>query len=221
VVNGSLRDRAASRIALPPTMPSGSGCVLVVDDDPIVRAGWSAVLGRQSWVEQCLSVAGLHQAVDQVLLHRPEVALIGLFLDDGHGVEVCRRLRELDPELRVLLVTEEHGLPLRAARAAGAAGLMQRGAGVEALVDAVWRVSIGQQAYAEVPARTTASSRLSRRERTVLCMLAGGASNVEIASALNLSPHTIKEYTQTVFRKLGVRNRVEAATTATRLGYSD
>jgi DNA-binding NarL/FixJ family response regulator len=55
----------------------------------------------------------------------------------------------------------------------------------------------------------------------VLSLLARGASNVEIAGALHLSPHTIKEYTQAVFRKLGVRNRVEAATAAARLGYSD
>lgn len=216
MVNLSVEDRPAR---LP--LAAVGRRVLVIDADPIIRAGWSAVLGAQPWVDRCIGAADLASAAEQMRLHSPDVALVGLFLDDEHGIEVCRRLRELDPELPVMLVTEGRGLPLGSARAAGAAGIMHRGTGVEVLVEAVWRVAEGHHSFPDAASRAVGSSRLSRRERTVLSLLAAGASNVEIASALHLSPHTIKEYTQAVFRKLGVRNRVEAATAAARLGYAD
>jgi ATP/maltotriose-dependent transcriptional regulator MalT len=59
---------------------------------------------------------------------------------------------------------------------------------------------------------------LSERERTVLELLAGGATNPEIADSLHLSKHTVKEHTSAVYRKLGVRNRTEAVRRAQRLG---
>ena len=59
---------------------------------------------------------------------------------------------------------------------------------------------------------------LSEREREVLALMAAGSTNPEIAAALHLSPHTVKEHTSSVYRKLGVRNRIEAVQRAQRLG---
>jgi DNA-binding NarL/FixJ family response regulator len=203
------------------TDPPFEGCsVLVVDADPIVRAGWRAVLGAQPWVGRCAAAADLAGSIEELNGFPFDIALVGLFLEDEHGVEICLRLREQDPALKVVLVTDA-GLPIRAARAAGACGLLHRGWPLDAIVDAVTRAADGEQAFPAPSSRAIGASRLSRRERTVLRLLARGASNVEIAGALHLSPHTIKEYTQAVFRKLGVRNRVEAATAAARLGYAD
>ena len=61
---------------------------------------------------------------------------------------------------------------------------------------------------------------LSQREREVLDLIAGGSTNREIAAALHLSPHTIKEHTSALYRKLGARNRAEAVQRAQRLGLS-
>jgi DNA-binding NarL/FixJ family response regulator len=195
--------------------------VLVIDGDPIVRAGWGSVLGAQPWVGRCRAAPDLAGAIDALHGFVFDIALVGLFLEDEHGVEICLRLREQDPALKVMLVADAAGLPIRAARAAGACGLVHRGWSLETIVDSVCRAAEGQPAFPTPSSRAVGASRLSRRERTVLSLLARGASNVEIAGALHLSPHTIKEYTQAVFRKLGVRNRVEAATTAARLGYAD
>lgn len=202
--------------------PSPAGhAVLVIDGDPIVRAGWRSVLGAQAWVARSRAAADLAGAIAELQAGSFDIALVGLFLEEEYGVEICLRLRDLDPDLKVVLVAEATGLPIRAARAAGACGLVHRGWPLEAIVGAVCRAADGEPAFPEPASRAVGASRLSRRERTVLSLLAGGASNVEIAGALHLSPHTIKEYTQGVFRKLGVRNRAEAASAAARLGYSD
>jgi DNA-binding NarL/FixJ family response regulator len=204
------------------TDPPLEGCsVLVVDADPIMRAGWGSVLGAQPWVGRCASAPDLAGAIAELAGFPFDIALVGLFLEDEHGVEICLRLRDQDPALKVVLVTDAAGLPIRAARAAGACGLVHRGWTLDAIVDAVTRAADGEQAFPAPSSRAVGACRLSRRERTVLSLLARGASNVEIAGVLHLSPHTIKEYTQAVFRKLGVRNRVEAATAAARLGYAD
>jgi DNA-binding NarL/FixJ family response regulator len=220
LVDVSLADPAMVHAVVPGPQPEGSA-VLVVDGDPIVGAGFRAVLGAEPWVSRCVVATGLDEALAELDRSPFDVALVGLFLEDQHGIEICQRLREQDPDLRVMLVSDASGLPVRAARAAGACGLMHRGWAIDAILDAVWRAADGQLAFPAPAARPAGACRLSRRERTVLSLLARGASNVEIAGALHLSPHTIKEYTQAVFRKLGVRNRVEAATAAARLGYAD
>jgi DNA-binding NarL/FixJ family response regulator len=202
--------------------PSPTGrAVLVVDGDPIVGAGWRSVLGAQPWVARSRVAADLAGAIVELQAGSFDIALVGLFLEAEHGVDICLRLRVQDPDLKVVLVTEASGLPIRAARAAGACGLVHRGWSLDAIVGAVRRAADGEAAFPEPASRAVGVCRLSRRERTVLSLLAGGASNVEIAGALHLSPHTIKEYTQGVFRKLGVRNRAEAASAAARLGYAD
>ena len=195
--------------------------VLVVDGDGIARAGWSALLSAQDWIDGCLTTASVDQALEIIRRQRVDVAVIDLFLADAHGMDVCRRLLEEPTAPRALLVAERDGRPIGAARAAGASGLVYRGSSVDEMLGAVARIAAGGQAFQGHATTVGSDCRLSRRERTVLRMLAGGASNVEIAARLHLSPHTIKEYTQTVFRKLGVRNRVEAATTAARLGYAE
>jgi DNA-binding NarL/FixJ family response regulator len=200
--------------------PAGRA-VLVVDGDPIVRAGWHSVLGAQPWVARSRVAADLAGAIVELQAGSFDIALVGLFLEAEHGVEICLRLRAQDPDLKVVLVTEASGLPIRAARAAGACGLVHRGWSLDAIVGAVCRAADGEPAFPEPASRAVGACRLSRRERAVLSLLAGGASNVEIAGVLHLSPHTIKEYTQGVFRKLGVRNRAEAASAAARLGYAE
>ena len=66
--------------------------------------------------------------------------------------------------------------------------------------------------------RRRGALRLSDRERSVLSLIASGATNPEIAEALHLSKHTVKEHTSAVYRKLGVRNRAQAVQRAERLG---
>jgi DNA-binding NarL/FixJ family response regulator len=79
-------------------------------------------------------------------------------------------------------------------------------------------VSRGMTVFA--PRREHPSARLSEREREVLTLMASGATNREIAERLYLSPHTVKEHTSALYRKLRVRNRAEAVRRAERLGLT-
>jgi two-component system response regulator DesR len=78
-------------------------------------------------------------------------------------------------------------------------------------------VALGMEVFTPQPTRP-ASAPLSGREREVLAEIASGATNREIGSRLYLSPHTVKEHTSAIYRKLGVRNRAEAVKHAQRLG---
>jgi DNA-binding NarL/FixJ family response regulator len=99
------------------------------------------------------------------------------------------------------------------ARAAGAAGFISKDWSAVDVVRAVRRVSQGHEVFAEAPL----DSPLSEREQEVLSLIATGSTNKEIAGHLHLSPHTVKEHTSAIYRKLGVRNRAEATRQAQRL----
>ena len=102
------------------------------------------------------------------------------------------------------------------ARAAGASGFVSKDWGAADVVRAVRMVALGQEVFA--PAPDGADVALSPREREVVTHISHGATNAEIARTLFLSPHTVKEHTSAIYRKLGVRNRAEAVKAAQRLG---
>jgi two-component system response regulator DesR len=102
-----------------------------------------------------------------------------------------------------------------AARAAGAAGLLAKDEPADRIAEAVGRVGAGERVFARFERQ---NALLSDRERDVLALIAAGATNPEIALALHLSRHTVKEHTSSLYRRLGVRNRVEAVRQAQRLG---
>jgi DNA-binding NarL/FixJ family response regulator len=99
------------------------------------------------------------------------------------------------------------------ARTAGAAGFISKDWSAVDVVRAVRRVWQGHEVFAEAPL----DSPLSDREQEVLSLIATGSTNKEIAGRLHLSPHTVKEHTSAIYRKLGVRNRAEATRQAQRL----
>jgi DNA-binding NarL/FixJ family response regulator len=195
--------------------------LVVLEADQIACAGWRVTLASEDWVSMCVGTTSVAVFLKEIEAMHADVAVVGLSLgNEEHGADVCRLLTQKHPDVRVIIACDTDLLPVTAARAAGASGLVHRAWPVERLLSAVREVARGGLALAGTPVRAAAGSRLSRRELTVLRLLATGASNTEIAGMLNLSRHTVKEYTQTLFRKLGVRNRVEAATAAARLGYA-
>jgi two-component system response regulator DesR len=190
--------------------------VLVVDDHDVVHWGFRLMLGEQPWVERFLSARNGQEAEEMARRYAPHVALVDLFLGGESGAEVCERLRAASPVTRVLLISGAGRISPSAARAAGASGFVSKDwdAGVGAR--AVRMVGVGVTVFE--PQREAAPTLLSEREREVLDLIAQGATNPEIAKRLFLSPHTVKEHTSTLYRKLKVRNRAEAVQRAQRLG---
>ena len=99
---------------------------------------------------------------------------------------------------------------------AGASGFVSKDWGAPDVVEAVRMVGLGMDVF--TPIEDPDQVPLSKRERDVVGLIASGATNREIAERLYLSPHTVKEYTSSVYRKLGVRNRAEAVKRAQRIG---
>jgi two-component system response regulator DesR len=187
--------------------------VLVVDDHDVVQWGFRLLLERQSWVERCLAASSGAEAVQVCRKVKPEVALVDMLLGTESGAEVCEEIHQVSPDTRVLLISGAGIISPNVARAAGAAGFISKDWSAVDVVRAVRRVSQGHEVFAEAPL----DSPLSEREQEVLSLIATGSTNKEIASHLHLSPHTVKEHTSAIYRKLGVRNRAEATRQAQRL----
>ena len=190
--------------------------VLVVDDHDVVHWGFRLLLERQSWVESCAAATNGEDALREAARTRPHVALVDLFLAGESGAEVAEELRRAQPAMKILLISGAGRISPAVARAAGASGFVSKDWGAADVVRAVRMVAIGQEVF--VPAPSSNGTELSPREREVVGHIAGGATNAEIARALFLSPHTVKEHTSSIYRKLGVRNRAEAVKAAQRLG---
>ena len=190
--------------------------VLVVDDHDVVHWGFKLMLGEQPWVERFLSARSGDEAVELAARYEPHVALVDLFLGEESGAEVCERLRATSPVTRVLLISGAGRISPSAARAAGASGFVSKDWAAGDVARAVRMVGLGMTVFE--PQREAAPGLLTEREKEVLDLVAQGATNPEIARQLFLSPHTVKEHTSSLYRKLKVRNRAEAVQRAQRMG---
>jgi two-component system response regulator DesR len=190
--------------------------VLVVDDHDVVHWGFRMLLTEQPWVERCLAARTGAEALELVRGFEPHVALVDLFLAGESGAELCEKLRASSPRTRILLISGAGRMSPAAARAAGASGFVSKDWQASEIVAAVRMVGQGMTMFppkAEQPAPL-----LSEREREVLDLIAAGSTNREIAERLYLSPHTVKEHTSALYRKLRARNRAEAVQRAQRIG---
>jgi DNA-binding NarL/FixJ family response regulator len=192
--------------------------VLVVDDRDVVEWGFRLLLTEQPWVERCLTARGFDEALALVRRYEPHVALVDLFVGEESGAELCEAIRRESPVTRVLLISGAGWISPQAAKAAGASGFVSKDWSADDVAMAVRMVGKGMTVFA--PRQEQPATPLSDREREVLTLMSSGATNKEIAERLYLSPHTVKEHTSALYRKLGVRNRAEAVQRAERLGLS-
>jgi DNA-binding NarL/FixJ family response regulator len=210
----SVPDVSPSRIA------SGSGerklRVLVVDDHEVVHWGLRLMLGEQPWVERCLSARNGTEAMALLTRYQPHVALVDLFVGQESGAEICERLRAASPNTNVLLISGAGRISPNAARAAGAAGFISKDWPAADIAGAVRMVGLGMTVFR--PHEAPTGPVLTDRELEVLDLIGSGSTNREIAEQLFLAPHTGKEHTSSLYRKLSVRNRAEAVQKAQRLG---
>lgn len=190
--------------------------VLVVDDHEVVHWGFRLMLGEQPWVERCLSARTGDEALALAQRYAPDVALVDLFMGDESGADICERLRARSPGTRVLLISGAGRIMPTAAKAAGAAGFVSKDWPASDIAAAVRMVGLGMSVFR--PNESPPGPALTDREREVLDLIARGSTNREIAGDLFLSPHTIKEHTSSLYRKLKARNRAEAVQKAQRLG---
>jgi DNA-binding NarL/FixJ family response regulator len=198
--------------------------VVIADDQPMMRAGFKAVLEATGDIQVVAEASNGEEAVRAAGEHSPDVVLMDIRMPVMDGIEATRRL----PRQRVLILTT-FGLDqyiLEALRA-GASGFLLKDAPTQEVVaavravaagDAVLSAAVTRQLLDQVARRLPAAvsrrpdeiDRLTEREQEVLRMLANGLSNAEIAAALVVSEATIKSHVSHLLGKLGLRDRVQA-----------
>lgn len=214
--------------------------VVLVDDQPLFRAGVAAVVDSQSDLRVVGEAGTGAEAIELLDRVDADVVLLDIRMPDVDGAEAARRL--LSPEraarrprpLRIIVLTT-FGLDERARAAidVGASGFLLKDASPEFLVAAIRAVQAGSAVAATgdlaALVRSGAASRealappaglatLSDRERLVFDAAIEGLSNAEIAARLYLSESTVKTHVSSVLAKLGVRDRVQLVVLAHRHG---
>jgi two-component system response regulator DesR len=190
--------------------------VLVADEQEIVHWGFRSLLTSQDWVERYLAAQTAEEAIELVRAHEPHVAMIDVMVGDDSGAVLCQRIREVCPRTRVLLMSRNGRITAQSARAAGAFGSVPKDWSAQDLAGAARMVALGMTVFA--PDRDQPGALLSERERQVLHLIAAGSTNREIAERLFLSPHTVKDHTSTLYKKVKAKNRADAIQRAQRLG---
>ncbi len=192
--------------------------VLVADDHDVVHWGFRLLLERQPWVERCAAAGSAEEALELAEKIHPDVALVDLFLGEQSGADLTAELKARSPETKVLLISGAGTVSRAVARAAGASGFVSKDWGAPDVVKAVRMVALGMEVFGDQGVDEQPPPQLTSREREVLHEIATGATNREIGDRLYLSPHTIKEHTSSIYRKLEVRNRAAAVKRAQQIG---
>jgi DNA-binding NarL/FixJ family response regulator len=190
--------------------------VLLVDDEDVIHWGFRTLLADETWVERFDAAYTADAAIELAIRYEPHVALIDLMLGGESGADVCESVREVSPETRVLLMSGVERISSQSARSVGASGFVSKNWGARDIAGAARMVGLGMTVFTSEGQHPP--NLLTEREREVLGMIAGGATNREIAERLFLSPHTVKDHTSTLYKKMNARNRAEAIVRAQRLG---
>jgi DNA-binding NarL/FixJ family response regulator len=200
---------------------------LIVDDQPVVRAGVARILGPDDGFEIVAECDDGDQVLEAVFAHAPDLVLMDVRMRRVDGVTAIRRLRDSSDQPPVLILTTfDDDDALWGALDAGAAGFILKDAPAEDVLAAARAVAGGAawldprvaprvlNAFrANIRPRMAEAARvdqLTEREHEVLRHMARGATNAEIASLLIVSEATVKTYVGAIFAKLGVRDRAAA-----------
>ena len=199
--------------AAPPeaeALPDSSVRALVIDAHAPSRIGLAALLEEQAWIERCLLAADSQESVALTRRHRPDVAILDISQTGPFAGSVTAMIREAHPGVQILLSSRCRTSPGAPPASLGAVGFLPAGVSSEDVVDQVRAAVLGGEPLDFDPP-APAGPVLSDREREILVLLGTGLTNREIGERLHLGPDSIKKSATALYRKLGVRNRTEAA----------
>jgi DNA-binding NarL/FixJ family response regulator len=210
--------------------------VLICDDQEVVREGLRSILGTAPGIEVVALAENGARAVELFERHRPDVVLMDLNMPVMNGIQATRRLRDKYPDARILaLTTYDADEWVFDIIRAGAAGYLLKDTPRADLIRAIEGTANGLtfvdpnvagKLFARVSGGGIASdaalaAELSVRERDVVKLLTRGLNNADIAQRLHLSEGTVRNYVSSIFDKLGVADRTQAALIALRHGLGE
>ncbi|HEX5645825.1 MAG TPA: response regulator transcription factor [Nitrospira sp.] len=208
-----------------PTTKTKQVRVLLVDDHEVVRVGLRSVLSQNHGLVVVGEAATMTEATATASTLNPDVILMDVRLPDGSGVDACREILAVSPDTRVLFLTSyADDDSVLAAVLAGARGYVLKELDSASLIRAIHAVAEGRsildpavtdRALRWLRGFATGTDRpeekLSAQEERVLALVADGKTNKEIATEMDLSDKTVKNYLASVFHKLRITRRAQAA----------
>lgn len=208
--------------------------VLLADDHTLFRAGIASLL--RAWGMEVVGQAGDgREALELARRLRPDLILMDIEMPRSNGLEATRLIKAELPRIRIVIVTvsddDEH---LFEAIKSGAEGYLLKGMTEDELERTLDAIAAGEPALSRglatrlldefarlaraEPERRDPGGELTPREGEVLRLVAGGATNREVAGALHLSEHTVNFHMKNILHKLHMRNRAQAVAYAVRTG---
>jgi DNA-binding NarL/FixJ family response regulator len=198
--------------------------VFLLDDHEVVRRGLRELLEVEDDIDVVGESASAAEATRRIPALRPHVAVLDGRLPDGSGIDVCRDIRSVDPDIHALILTSyDEDAALFAAIMAGASGYVLKNIRGTDLVDAIRRVAAGQSLLdPAVTARVLERLRsgpeedprlagLTDQERRILDHISEGKTNRQIGEEMFLAEKTVKNYVSSLLAKLGMQRRTQAA----------
>jgi two-component system response regulator DesR len=197
--------------------------VLLAEDQAMVRGAIAALLALEGDIEIVAEASRGDEVVAHALESGPDVALLDVEMPGGDGLDAAAALREKLPSCRVIILTTfGRAGYLKRAMENGATGFLLKDAPSSELAKAIHRVMRGERVVdpdLAALALSAGDNPLTEREREVLAASEGGATIEDVAARLYLSEGTVRNYLSSAIKKLGTRNRVEAARLAQRRGW--
>lgn len=201
--------------ALEVRLPEDSVLALVCDSHAASRIGLGVMLNREPWVSRCVLASDRHEAVALIRRFKPDTAIVDVSDAGPFVASYIAPLREARPAMAILLSSHCRLPATTSISTTGALGLLSPGFTAEELTRTVSSALLGDAP--PPPAGLLQIGDLTERQREVLELISTGATNREIAAVLHVGPETVKKHAEAVYRKLGVRNRTQAAQRAAEL----
>ncbi len=204
--------------------------VLLADDHQLLRQAVRRAL-EDAGFDVAAEAGDGEEAADLAARHQPDVVVMDVTMPVLDGIRATRRIRELSPSARVVMLTM-HGEESLLADAidAGATAFLTKDCSLQEVVRAVRSAADGETMlspdlaasllgqFREPPVDGPAPSPLTRREEEILQLVADGRSTTEVARELFISAKTVKNHLASVYQKLDARDRTQAILAAVRLG---
>lgn len=193
--------------------------IFLVDDHPVVRKGYAAIIDREPSLKLCGEAAAANEALKSVPKVCPDLVIMDISMEGMSGLELLQHLQNEHPDLPVLMISiHDETLYAEQALQAGARGYIMKSEGDTALVKAILSILRGgvylsenmnrrlllQQAGGKLSPKESPLDRLSDREREVFEYLGKGFSRNQIGEALEISPKTVGTYCRHIKEKLAI-----------------
>jgi DNA-binding NarL/FixJ family response regulator len=192
-------------------LPDSSVRAIVIDAHAPSRIGLAAILDEQPWIERCLHAADSTESVTLIRRHHPDVAILDVSQTGPFATSITAAIRGAHPGVQILLISRCRTTLGAPPASVGAIGFLPAGVSGEHVVAAVRVAVLSGEPIEPTIASSAGALELSDREREILFLLATGKTNREIAERLHVGPDSVKKTATALYRKLGVRNRTEAA----------